>query len=81
MTKLYQISNFSEVSKMNKIKSLFSKGVNKIKNAFSYAETTVNVRAHQVLDGMMRWVGLMNNSFNPHFSSYVTQSSSDTNMF
>lgn len=36
---------------MDKIKSLFSKGVNKIKNAFSYAETTVNVRAHQVLDG------------------------------
>jgi len=36
---------------MNKIKSLFSKGVNKIKNAFSYAETAVNVRAHQVLDG------------------------------
>ena len=37
---------------MDKIKSLFSKGVNKIKNAFSYAETTVNVRAHQVLDGI-----------------------------
>ncbi len=36
---------------MDKIKSLFSKGVNKIKNAFSYAETAVNVRAHQVLDG------------------------------